>query len=439
MDLIQQDLRHIWHPCSQMKDYETFPPLQVEGAEGVYLQLADGRKLIDAISSWWCKSLGHGHPRIKAALKQQIDRFEHVILANTTNRNIVKLSSQLVELAGKNRKVSYASDGSCAVEMAVKMSLHSRKISGDMKRTQYMALQHGYHGETGLALALSDLGLYRNHYRELLIKPHFIQGIPYVSSCDDLSWSDASDCWPAIQAQLDPHAESLTAIIVEPILQGAGGMRVYSQDFLRRLQSWCRQHDVHVIADELMTGFGRTGTVLAGEHAALDADFICLGKGLTAGWLPLSAMLAKDEIYQLFYDDYDTGKAFMHSHTYTGNALAVAVALEVLDIMQDERIYPRVQALQPMLLRAFQEVAEKTKKLINIRSIGALVAADIRLENGATADSRLGYNVYQQAVKLGALLRPLGNTLYWLPPLTISEADIHQLRDITIKAIQAAL
>lgn len=434
--LIQRDLQHLWHPCSQMKDYEAFKPLIIKKAYGAFLELADGSQVIDAISSWWCKSLGHGHPRLKQALLAQLENFEHVILANTTNETIVKLSEKLAGLTQNLNKVFYASDGSCAVEIALKMSLHAHQLKDEPQRRHFAALRNGYHGETSGALSVSDLGLYRDAYQALLFDALFIENIPYVSNRADPLWQDCSSLWPTIEQQLAPHAAHLSAIILEPIVQAAGGMLIYSQDFLRRLRAWTKAHNIHLIADEIMTSIGRTGLALACTHADIEPDFLCLGKGLTSGWLPFSAMLTSNEIYQLFYDDYDYGKSFLHSHTHSGNALAASVALECLSIIEDENIYAHVTERESFLCTLMTEVAEQTGKLTNIRNIGAVVAADLIVAN---PKERAGYAVYRQAVKLGALLRPLGNTLYWTPPLNTSTETLLQLQAITAQAINEAL
>lgn len=433
-NLLTRDLKHLWHPCSQMKDYETFPPIPIARAQGSYLYRPDGSPLIDAISSWWCKSLGHNHPRLKQALIEQLDKFEHVILANTTNETIVALSEKLAQIAPPLDKVFYASDGSCAVEIALKMSVHARYIKGETHKTQFMALANGYHGETLYTMAMSDLGLYRAPYNSVLPSCHFIENIPYVSGVDDPLWHDCSVQWPAIEKQLAPHANTLTAIILEPILQGAGGMKIYSKDFLNRLHTWARANNIHVIADEILTGFGRTGLPLACQHANITPDFLCISKGLTAGFLPMSAVLTSTDTYNLFYDDYETGKAFMHSHTHTGNALAAAVALEVLTILEEENIYQQVQDNASIMQEMMLAVAESTGQLHNIRGIGGLVAADLIVDD---PNERRGYGVYQKAVELGALLRPLGNTIYWLPPLNTSIETLEALKNITEQAINA--
>lgn len=433
MDIITRDLQHLWHPCAQMKDYETFKPLIIKKAYGSYLELDNGRRVIDAIASWWCKSLGHNHPRLKQALLKQVDNFEHVILANTTNETIVALSEKLANLTKNLHKVMYASDGSCAVEIALKMSLHARLLSDEPQRKNFMALSNGYHGETCAALSISDLGIYRVPYQTLLFKTSFIQNIPYVSNKDDPVWQDCGVYWPAIEKQLAPYAHTLTAIIVEPIVQAAGSMLLYSADFLRRLRLWTREHNIHLIADEIMTGIGRTGLPLACQHADIEPDFLCLGKGLTSGYLPLSAMLTSNTIYNLFYDDYEKNKSFLHSHTHSGNALAASMALECLQIMEEENIYSQVKNNEIYLQQLMIEIAEKTGRLKNVRGIGAVIAADLITDY---PQQRLGYMIYQKAVELGALLRPLGNTIYWCPPLNCDRKVLDELQQITLAAIQ---
>lgn len=433
--LIERDLQTIWHPCSQMKDYETFPPMIIKQAQGAYIELANGHLIIDAISSWWCKSLGHRHPRLIRALHDQTKHFEHVILANTTHEIIVKLSEKLANLTQRLNKVSFASDGSCAVEMAIKMSLHARQLQQQPHRKRFIALKNSYHGETFGALSVSNLSLYQAGYQNLLFDTVFLDSIPYVAGKEDPLWDNCDSHWQNIEKQLSKHVANATAIIIEPILQGAGGMHIYSKDLLKKLRLWCDENDVHLIADEILTGIGRTGLALACHHADIEPDFLCLSKGLTSGFLPMSVMLTSNDIYELFYDDYEKGKSFLHSHTYSGNALAASIALECLNIMDDENIYQHVQAIEPYLYELMHEVANNTGKLSNIRNIGAMVAADLTV----SSTKRAGYAVYKEAIKRGALLRPLGNTIYWLPPLNIDRQTLRSLQQVTQQAILTVL
>ncbi|MCE3238625.1 MAG: bioA [Gammaproteobacteria bacterium] len=425
------DLKYNWHPGSQMKDYEQFKPLVIRRAYGSYIELDNGRKVIDAISSWWCKSLGHNHPVLRKNLMRQLEKFEHVIFANTTHETIAKLSQTLGNLMPTLNKVFYTGDGSCAVEVAMKMSLHFRVLQGDRGKTKFIALKNGYHGETIGALSVSDMGLYRDPYASILFEPILIEPL-YVSGKSDPQWDNAKDYWKTVENTLEVHKDSVTAIICEPILQGAGGMRIYSQDFLYKLGTFAKANNIHLIADEIMTGIGRTGKMLACEHAAVIPHFICLSKGLTSGWIPFSAVLTTQEIYQAFYDDYEKSKSFLHSHTYSGNALGASLALSTLEIIKKEDLCGRANRLQTLMQKNLQDIAEVTGSLTNIRGIGGVVAADLINQENIP---RLGYKLSQEAVKLGALLRPLGNTIYWMPPLNIAEETLEELKDKTLQAI----
>ena len=438
----------IWHPCSQMKDYEVFKPLKIKRAYGSMIEVESGNStqmIIDAISSWWCKSLGHGHPRLQQVVQSQMERFEHVIFANTTHDTIIELSERLLSLVPTKHchKVFYAGDGSCAVEIAMKMSLHARQLTGnigDQKRRHFIALKQGYHGETLGALAVSDLGIYKAPYEEMLLKPLFISGIPYVSGVEDPLWSDCSEVWASLQPILASYADIATALILEPIVQGAGGMLIYSADFLKRLAVWAKQNNIHLIADEIMTGMGRTGTYFATEHAhGVEPDFICLSKGLTSGWMPFSAVLTTQSIYDLFYDDYEKGKSFLHSHTYSGHALGARIALEVLHIMKEENTCDQAKAMQVTMRCSIQSISEETGMLTNIRGIGGMIAVDLVVDSfsGSSnhSNQRLGFELYQKAIQKGVLLRPLGNTIYWMPPLNTSEAILLKLAECTLEGL----
>lgn len=432
-ELQRLDLKYNWHPCSQMKDYEQFKPLVVKRAYGSYLELSNGKKIIDAISSWWCKSLGHNHPKLKQSLLAQVEQFEHVIFANTTHENIARLSEKLATFMPHLEKVFYAGDGSCAVEIAMKMSLHYRLLEGSTKKTKFIALKNGYHGETSGALSVSDLGLYRAPYHAMLFDSILIEPL-YVSGSDNFAWHNAELHWNEVEKELARCCDNATAIIVEPILQGAGGMKVYSRDFLSRLANFAKKHNIHLIVDEIMTGIGRTGKMLACEHASIKPDFVCLSKGLTSGWMPFSAVLTTNSIYQAFYDDYEYGKSFLHSHTYSGNALGVSLALAALEVIEQECLINQAAQLQAIMRQEFESIADKTGMLTNIRGIGAVIAADLTDKN---LPIRAGYRLYQEAVRQGALLRPLGNTIYWLPPLNINLETLSKLGEITLNSIQS--
>lgn len=429
--LIQRDLDHVWHPCTQMKDFEQVPPLIVQQAKGSYLQTNQG-PIIDAISSWWCKSLGHGHPEVIAAIQQQLKRFEHVIGANTTHPILVELAEYLAELTGKQH-VFFASDGSCAVEIAMKLALQAQQLRGHPERNQFIALENGYHGETLATLTISDLGLYKAPFQTFDTHPSMLQSIPYLHSSNDPLWANCETAWPIVLRQLERLKDQTCAIIFEPIIQGAGGMRIYSADFLAKLASFAKENGIYLIADEIMTGMCRTGKWLASEHASIAPDIICLSKGLTSGTIPFSCTLVDNDIYTLFYDDYEKGKSFLHSHTFSANALGASAALATLGVMTRDDMNHQAQALGAQMVQYFSAVATQSGQLENIRHLGAIVAADLKPHPHY---ARVGFQVYQQALRQGALIRPLGNTLYWLPPLTTDEQTIMKLAEITLNSIE---
>lgn len=430
--LIQQDLKHVWHPCSKMKDFERFPPIIIQKAKGSLLYTKDG-PIIDAISSWWCKSLGHGHPAVLAAIQTQLAQFEHVIGANTTHQSIVELAEQLCELSGKQH-VFFASDGSSAVEIALKLAIHSSALKGQSERNQIIALKQGYHGETLATLSISDLGLYKQPYTQFQLPCHFINHIPYVLNQEDPLWHNAQKEWNIVEQELNAIKDSACAVIVEPIVQGAAGMKCYSADFLKRLAQWAKSNDIYFIADEIMTGLGRTGQWLACDHAKVQADIICLSKGLTSGSIPFSCVLVDDAIYQLFYHEHEPTKSFLHSHTYSGNALAVSAALATIQVMRDININQKAATLGQWMVEAFSEIASLTGVLTQVRSIGAWVAGDLKPQ---AQQPRAAFLLAQEALKRGALIRPIGNTLYWLPPMTTDKSTIEQLAEITLESIKA--
>jgi adenosylmethionine-8-amino-7-oxononanoate aminotransferase len=457
-DLTDRDLAVFWHPASQMRDYQDFPPLEVVGAQGCRLRLADGRTVLDAISSWWCKTLGHGHPGVRAALEAQLASFEHVIAAGTTNLPLVSLCERLLAMAnglpstiwgtkapagrrpGHFGKVFLADNGSTAVEIALKMAVQAQAHRGQPRRTRFAALSNGYHGETVGALSVGDLGLYGGPFRALTFPVEKIRDLPYRSGPQDSRWLTVDEEWPGIQAQLDTVAPTLAAIIYEPVLQAAGGMRLYSPALLPRLRAWASAHGVYLIADEIAAGMGRLGTMLATELAPGEArpDLLVLSKGLTAGFLPLSAVLTTDAIYALFDGD-SPERAFLHSNTWTGNALGVAAALAALDAYAGEGILETVRARGTVLRDELTALAAARPFLRQPRGAGMMAAIDLARPDGQPYDPRLrtGRRVYKEAVTRGALLRPLGDTLYLFPPLDTAPEDLRAMVAVLGESIDA--
>lgn len=466
----ERDLAVFWHPCSQMRDYEDFPPLEIVSARGARLTLADGREVLDAISSWWCKSLGHGHPGVRARIAAQLERFEHVITANTTNAPLVELCERLLRLAngappvawagaagatavsgpGHFGKVFLADNGSTAVEIALKMAVHAQALRGHPGRTAFASLEGGYHGETVGALAVGDLGLYADPYRALMFPVTKLGPLPLRRGAEDPRWLDAAPEWAAIEASLAPLAPSLAAIVYEPVLQAAGGMRLYSPALLSLLRRWADAHGVFLIADEIAAGMGRLGVMLASHLAPplhddaglpILPDFAVLSKGLTAGFLPLSAVLTTDAVYGLFDGDWGDRRAFLHSNTYTGNALGVAAALGALDAYAAEDIPAQAVVSGARLRAALGAVVSARSTLTGLRGLGMVAAVDLRAPGGGLLDParRTGYRVFREAVGRGALLRPLGDTLYLFPPLNTPAADLDQMVAILAASVDAVL
>lgn len=468
--------------------------LEIVGARGARLILADGREVLDAISSWWCKSLGHGHAGVRARIEKQLARFEHIIAANTTHQALVELCERLLVMAntahrggdghgqvsssgarsdgvaawpdrgGHFGKVFLADNGSTAVEVAMKMALQAQAQRGQTGRTRFAALAGGYHGETIATLSAGDLGLYADPYRPLMFPVHKLTPIPYRVGSHDPAWQDAAPEWEAIERSLAPNAGELAAIIYEPVLQAAGGMRLYSPDLLRRLRKFADQHSVFLIADEIAAGMGRLGTMLASRladqpparpaatgadaseppsspAAATLPDFAVFSKGLTAGFLPLSAVLTTDAIYQHFYGAWSDRLAFLHSNTYTANALAVAAALGALDAYDNEGVLAAVNTEGPRLLHSLTEVARTSRVLTGVRGLGMVAAVDLCAPDGRPfeASARMGRQVFREAVKRGALLRPLGDTLYLFPPLNTPAGELDAMVDILAASVAAVV
>lgn len=431
--LIAKNLNHVWHPCTIMKRFEHCPPMVVTSAQGSYLTTNQGI-MIDAISSWWCKSLGHGHPAVMAAIRAQMDCFEHVMPANTTHPKLVALAEELTAISNKQH-VFFASDGACAVEIALKLAIQAIAVKGQPERNQVLALRHAYHGETLGALSVSDMGLYKQPWEGLGITCHFIDPIPYVLNQHDPKWSDAQEDWEVVLPQLEGIKSKICALIVEPLIQGANGLRPYSADFLKKLANFAKKNDIYLIADEIMTGLGRTGTWFASEQAAIDPDMICLSKGLTSGTIPMSCVLIDHAVYELFYHEQAPERCFLHSHTFGGNALGIAAALATIQTMRSDNTLQQAQNLGNYMHGNFKSVLHKSGQFRNLRALGAIVAADYQGPN----PDRFAAVLAQAAQNEGALLRPIGPTLYWFPPLNTSHQTIDDLSEITERALRTTM
>ncbi len=336
MNLIDKDFKYIWHPCSQMKDYEELKIIVIERGEGIYLYDTYGNRYLDAISSWWCNLFGHANKRINNAIINQINKIEHVIFANFSNIPAIELSERLVKITPERlEKVFFADNGSAAVEIALKMSFHYHQQIGKAKKQKFVAITDAYHGETLGALSVGDIDIYNKVYRPLMVDTYRVQG-PDCYRCNYEKNRDScnAECFKYMEELLANNHHEISAVIIEPMVQGAAGMKIYSPKYLKSLRALCDKYDINLIADEIAVGYGRTGKMFACEHAEISPDIMCLSKGLTAGYMPMSVVMTSNKLYNVFYGDYSEYKAFLHSHTYSGNAMGCAVALEVLKIFE---------------------------------------------------------------------------------------------------------
>jgi adenosylmethionine-8-amino-7-oxononanoate aminotransferase len=441
-ELAERDVAVLWHPCTQMRDHEDYPPIPIRRGEGVWLEDYDGRRYVDAISSWWVNLFGHANPRINAAIVEQLGKLEHVILAGFTHEPVVQLSERLVALAPPGlRHCFYASDGSSTVEAALKMSFHYWRNRGENRR-RFISLTNSYHGETLGALGVGDVPLYRETYEPLLLQPIAVRSPDCYHREPGESCADYSRrVFAEMEEALARHAHETCAVIVEPLVQCAGSMRMYDPVYLELLRAACTRYRVHLIADEIAVGFGRTGTLFACEQAGIAPDLLCLGKGLTGGYLPLSVLLATDDIYQAFYSDYTALRAFLHSHSYTGNPLACAAALATLDIFRQDDVLSRNRALAAHMARAVRPIADHPH-VAEVRQRGMIVAIEMVRDKAAHAaypwQERRGRRVYQYGLANQALLRPLGDVVYFMPPYVIREEEIDLLARVAHEGIVRA-
>jgi adenosylmethionine-8-amino-7-oxononanoate aminotransferase len=441
--LVQRDLRVVWHPCTQMKDHETLPLIPIRRGDGVWLEDYDGQRYIDAVSSWWVNLFGHANPRISNAIRDQAERLEQVIAAGFTHEPLIRLSERLIDITPPGlARCFYADNGSAAVEIAMKMSFHYWRNSGRPEKKRYINLSNSYHGETLGALAVGDVALYKEIYHDLLLPVHTVPSPDCYhrdpgESCSDYNRRRFAD----MEQALERYASETCAVIVEPLVQCAGGMRMYDPVYLSLLREACDRHGVHLIADEIAVGFGRTGTLFACEQAAITPDFLCVGKGLTGGFLPLSVCLTTDAIYQAFYDDYETGKGFLHSHSYTGNPLACAAALASLDIFEQDHIIERNRATAAHIAQALERFHDHPH-VSDVRQTGMIAAIEMVRDKDSRepypSQERRGLSVFRYALDKGVILRPLGDVIYFMPPYVIGPDEIDLMVEAAWEGISAA-
>ncbi len=440
---VTRDLAHVWHPCTQMKDHESVPLIPLRAGSGVWLEDFAGKRYLDGISSWWVNLFGHANERIGAAVAAQLGKLEHVIFAGFTHEPAVQLAEELTRIAprGLNR-CFFADNGSAAIEVAVKMSFHYWRNRGQSNKTRFITLANSYHGETLGALAVGNVELYKSIYKPLLMdvitvpSPDAFLREPGVSPAEH-----ARAMFAHMEEALARHADEVAAVIVEPLVQCAGGMRMYDPEYLRLLRAACDRHGVHLIADEIAVGFGRTGTMFACEQAGIRPDYLCLSKGLTGGYLPLSVVVTTDEVYDAFYDEYTKLNAFLHSHSYTGNPLACAAANATLALFREQPVLERNRALAAHM-RASVRHLEGHPHVAEIRQAGMILAIELMKDPAARVpwpwEERRGLRIHRHALERGALIRPLGTTIYFMPPYVIEPAELDLLARIATEGIELA-
>ena len=431
-DLLARSLSAVWHPCSQMKHYENFPLVPIARGQGVWLYDFDGKRYLDSVSSWWVNLFGHCNPRINAAIADQLGKLEHVMLAGFTHEPVVRLSERLRELAPAGLgHCFYGSDGASATEIALKMSAHYWRNNGLPGKTQFISLQNSYHGETLGALSVTDVALFRDAYGALIAQQATVRSPDWRDAePGESAEAYALRCADALDAHLQRHHTQLAALIVEPLVQGAAGMAMYHPAYLRRARELCSQYGVHLIADEIAVGMGRTGTLFACEQAGVSPDFLLISKGITGGYLPLSIVMTTDEIYRAFYDD-ETARGFLHSHSYTGNPLACRAALATLDIFADDDVLNANRAKAALFNRIAQPLRAHPR-IRNFRNSGMIWAFEVD-----TAHADFARRCFSLALQNELLLRPMGNTVYFMPPYVIAEEEMQLLADRTLKIVGA--
>jgi adenosylmethionine-8-amino-7-oxononanoate aminotransferase len=437
--LIARSLEAVWHPCSQMKHYEHFPPLPIARGAGVWLYDFGGKRYLDAISSWWVNLFGHCNPRINAALREQLETLEHVMLAGFTHEPVVQLSERLRELAPVGLgHCFYASDGASATEIALKMSAHYWRNSGKPDKTQFISLENGYHGETLGALSVTDVALFRTAYGALIRQQASVPSPDWrQAAAGESAETYALRCADALEQHLQQHHAQLAAFIIEPLVQGAAGMAMYHPVYLQRARQLCTAYDVHLIADEIAVGMGRAGTMFACEQAptvslqgkeGITPDFLCLSKGITGGYLPLSVVMTRDEIYQAFYSD-EMGRGFLHSHSYTGNPLACRAALATLDIFAHDNVLVANRDKAAYLNQAALPLREH-RSVKNWRNTGMIWAFEVE-----TPQRDFAPQCFALGLENELLLRAIGNTVYFMPPYIITEAEMDLLVNGTVQVV----
>lgn len=443
-ELIKKDFDNIWHPFTQMKDFETDKPVVIERGKGIYVWDMQGNKYIDAVASWWVNTLGHSNDRLNKTLCAQAEKIEHVLFAGFTHKPAIELAEKLVELSPEPlKKVFFSDNGSTAVEVSVKMAYQYWVQVGHPEKSKFIAIKNSYHGDTLGAVSIGGCGLYHGLYGPLLFEVYQSPS-PYCYRCPmgKTQGECGFECAYEIEEILKKDAQNIAAMVVEPMIQGAGGMMVYPAEYLKIVRELCDKYNILLIDDEVAMGFWRTGKFVACQHAGISPDIMCLAKGITAGYMPLAVTLCTQKIYDAFYDDYEKTKTFYHGHSFTANPLACAVAVENLKIFEEEKIaekiLPKIECLKNGL-----EKFKNLKNVGDVRHLGMIGVVEIVKDKSTKEpfefDKRIEREIYKQGLKNGIIMRPLGNVFYFMPPYVITEEEISEMLDIAYKTIEEVL
>lgn len=434
-ELQKKDLKYIFHPCAQMKDFENNPPLVIKKAEGLYLIDEHGKKYMDCISSWWVNLFGHCNPRINKVITEQINTLEHVIFANFAHEPAIELCEELEKVLPNGlNKFLFSDNGSSSIEMALKLSFQYHLQTGNPQKTKFISLQNAYHGETIGALGVGDVDIFTETYRPLIREGIKVKA-PYLNenlSVDEFQKYE-NECFSALEKLVEEKHSEIACMIVEPLVQGAAGMMMYSNNYLIKVRNLTKKYNIHLIDDEIAMGFGRTGKMFACEHAGIEPDMMCIAKGLSSGYYPIAMVCITTDIFNAFYADYKEGKSFLHSHTYSGNPLGCRIALEVLRIFKEENILDVVNKKGTYLKEKAKKLFSDKKYIKEYRHIGLIGA--LELKNIAPGE-RVGRQIAEIALKKGVLIRPIGNTIYFMPPYIITEDEIDTLLNVCLESIE---
>lgn len=445
-ELRELDLAHVWHPCTQMKDHESqIPLIPLRSGTGAWLEDADGKRYLDAISSWWVNLWGHAHPHINEAVQRQLATLPHAMFAGFTHEPAAKLAAELTRRAPPGlTRCFFADSGSASIEVAVKMSFHYWQNIGRPRKTRFVTLGNSYHGETLGALAVGNVELYKAIYRPLLMDVITVASPDaYQREAGETAADVARRRIAEVSKLFADRHDEIAAIIIEPLVQCAGSMRMYDPEYLVLLRQLCDQYDIHLIADEIAVGFGRTGKLFACEHAQITPDFLCLSKGLTAGYMPMSVVLTTDALYEAFYDEYTKLNAFLHSHSYAGNPLACAAALASLELFDRTGTLEKNATLAQHLQTTAFDAFEKHPNVADIRQCGFILAVEFVRDRTTRTPypwrERRHLQIHRHALERGVLLRPLGNVIYFMPPYIVTKSDIELMVAVAREGLDLAV